>query len=350
MPIQTLEEVKAELAAEEAAAAAPAEPEAEEVEDEAEPTATEQTGEVEAETEHDDPGDEDANDGEEETEDWMQGDQGAQEADLKFGDSDVAAAKRKLRAKLEKKHTSEVDELQAKIAELEKRVSQPQQQSQSALQRPKRDDFLDADDPDEAFSEALVDWKLKTAQAEQQAESKTKEVQAKLQEVERKVKESVDQHYDRAAELAEKSGISPEQYQAADYRVRKMVHDIVSQRPNGNGDKAVDWIISKIGKGSEKVIYNLGVNTKRLAEFESILRSDTDGTDAVAFAVRLAAELQSPVKRKSNAPAPAPQVTGDAKGSDSAARLKKKYDQADGAKAFEIRRQAREQGIDVRNW
>ena len=185
-----LEELRAANAAEEAARAADPEieqPEAEEIEEG--PEGEEQPVDVEGEPE--DPGD-----GEGETEDWMRGDDQASQADLKFGDSDIAKVRRKYKGKL-KEEQDRVSQLQAEIEELKRgRVNVPAQQGVPT--RPKRDDFMDRDDPDEAFTEALAEWKWEVKQAEQRAKSATETQQQHRQEFQRKVSQEVDQHNGRS--------------------------------------------------------------------------------------------------------------------------------------------------------
>ena len=188
---KTLDELKAENAAIEAAKAQA--PQASAEDDQSDAVEVGELNDQDAEP------DEDGENTEAEAESWMNGDsQESQSAERKFTDSDVAAAKKKMRAKLEREHQSEVERLQAELeAERQKHVLQPAQVGQ----RPTREQFFDKDDPDEAYAEALVDWKLKAQAAQQSAQQQQYEQQRQALEQRRQIETSVDQHYERAAQL-----------------------------------------------------------------------------------------------------------------------------------------------------
>lgn len=277
-----------------------------------------------------------------EVEDWMKGDDSP--AEKKFTDGDIGAAKKKLKAKLESKHQSEVDDLQAQIEALKR--NQPV--GGGDLVRPSRTDFEDADDPEEAYLEALTDWKLNKNQAEQAASQSQAEMKQRQLEYQAKVTSAVDQHYERALELAEKSGISSDLYQQADLIVRQEVDRLIP----GSGDLITDSLIANLGEGSEKVFYSLGVNKAKRAQFSELLKDDPSGIKAAMFLGSLKTEL-APSKRKTNAPTPAPSVNGD-RAADPSRRLKQAYQKAsksgDSQAAFNARREARKSGVDVSNW
>jgi hypothetical protein len=280
-----------------------------------------------------------------EPEDWMKpdDDQTSSGSDRKFTDSDIAAAKNKLKAKLQRKHDEETEKLKARLKELE-------QGKQPDLQKPKREQFLDHDDPDEAFAEAVAEWKWNQKNAESQAEKAAQDAERKRIERMQEVSQGVDEHYQRAVTLAEESGISAEMYQSADYRVRQAVDDVFE----GAGDTIADALISNLGKGSERVFYNLGVNKTRLSELQSLLRTDPSGIKAAVFLGELKHDLTAPKKRQSNAPRPAPQADGDAAVTQSAKALKSKYDKAhakgDSQTAFNAKREAKQAGVDTSKW
>ena len=279
-----------------------------------------------------------------EPEDWMKGDdQTSQQAGKKFTDSDIGAAKSKLRAKLEAKHQTELDDMRAKLEQAQRAV--PQQ-----VGKPKREDFYESDDPDDAYIEALTDWKMGNTQAQQSAQHASYEQQRKQIEQKQAVEQSVDQHYERAVKLAEASGISPELYQSADLRVRSAIESVF---PKG-GDAITDTLISNLGEGSERVFYNLGVNQARLSELKTMLAQDPSGLKASIFLGKLSAELSPARKRTSNAPKPATQIHGDKSSGESGRALQRKYDAAHssgkGAMAFDIKQKAKAQGINTKTW
>lgn len=337
---KTLDELRAENAALEASKAAA--PQAGAESDEGEAVETEEPNGQVAE-----PGEE-GETAEAEAESWMSGDsQESQGAERKFTDKDIGAAKTKLRAKLEREHQSELQRLQAELeAERQKHVLQPAQVGQ----RPTREQFFDKDDPDEAFAEALVDWKLKSQSVQQATQQQQYEQQRKALEQRQQIEASVDQHYERAAQLAEKSGITPEAYQSADLRVRSAIDQVFP----GGGDSITDALISNLGEGSEKVFYNLGVNRARLTELESLLKQDPTGLKASVWLGKLSAELSAPTKRTSNAPAPATQIRGDRNTTEAGRAIHKQYKEAHSSgntqKAFDLKRKAKAQGINTQTW
>lgn len=292
-------------------------------------------------------GDHDDEDGSKaEPESWMKGDdQESQGADKKFTDGDVGAAKAKLRAKLEAKHQSELEAMRAQLEEARRNTVAPQVSA-----KPKREDFYDQDDPDDAYTDALIDWKQKTITAQQHNESQQYELQRKQLETQQKISTDVDQHYERAATLAAASGISPELYQSADHRVRSAIDGIFP----GGGENITNALIASLGEGSEKVFYNLGVSPKRLAELTSKLAADPSGLQASIYLGRLSAELTAPLRKRSNTPAPATTVQGDANTTDLGKGLQRKYLEAhkkgDTQAAFDIRREAKAKNINVKSW
>ena len=339
--VTTLEELKAENAKLEAEESTPPQVEEETVEEDATETPLEETEEA-AETS-------DENTKEIEVEAWMQeeessGDDQASPADHVFTGSDIKKAKTKLKAKLERKHSEEIEKLNARIEELES------SQSSSDLNKPKREDFYDSDDPDEAYADALVDYKFKKHMAQQAA--KSQEATATRQQIERQqqVEKGLDQHYERAAKLAEKSGITPELYQSADYQVRQAIDNVFPK----SGDAITDALIADLGEGSEKVFYNLGVNRGRLNKLTSLLKQDPKGIRAAVYLGQLGAELAAPQKRTTRAPAPSPEVKGDQQQSAEVSKLQRKYKEAHKSgntqAAFDARMEAKRAGVDVSNW
>lgn len=280
-----------------------------------------------------------------ELEDWMKSDDdqtSSNSGEKKFGDHDVAAAKKKLKAKLEAKHNDETEKLQKRIQELE-------QGKQPDLQKPKREDFYDQTDPDEAYAEAVAEWKWNQKHAESQAEQAARQAERQRLERQQEVAKGVDSHYQRAVTLAEESGISAEAYQSADFRVRQAVDDVFQ----GAGDNITDALIATLGEGSERVFYNLGVNKARLSELQTLLKSDPSGIKAAVYLGGLKRDLTAPQKRKSTTPKPAPTADGDAVPANVQA-LKSKYDKAhakgDSQAAFDAKREARAAGVNTTKW
>lgn len=285
-----------------------------------------------------------------EPEAWMTGDdQESPGAQKKFTDRDIGAAKAPLRAKIQKlelQHQTELEQMRAQLEELRNKsvVQQP-------ADKPKREQFYDHDDPDEAFLEALADWRVNERLATQQAGNQQYERQRQKLEAQQKISSKVDQHYARAEVLAKASGISPDLYRAADLRVREAIEGIYGE---GSGDHVTDKLIARLGEGSEKVMYKLGVSPKCLAELISNLREDPEGLQALFYAGKLSAELTAPARKRSNTPAPATNVQGDANTSDVSRNLLRKYQEAhkrgDTQAAYDIRSEAKGKKINVSTW
>lgn len=337
----TLEELKAKNAEEEANSTA--HPQV--VEDEANSDAVED----ESGNTNEDAETSSSREGSTETEDWMQSDDPASKTgDKKFTDQDIAAAKNKLRAKLDRKHESETEALKAEIERLK---SGGGSEKGKTLNRPKREDFDNADDPEEAYLEALTDWKLEQNAAAAAANAAKSDASAKQEEFQRKTSEAVDQHYERAVKLAESSGISPEAYKGADLAVRQAVEAVF---PN-QGDATVDALILNLGEGSEKVFYNLGVNAARNAEFQKLLKEDKSGLKAAMFLGELKNKLVAPKKKTTSAPPPNTQLEGDAsENGDKFKSLKRRYKEADKRgdiqARFNAKMEAKRAGVNTSDW
>ena len=278
---------------------------------------------------------------ESETESWMETDED-QSNDIP--NAAWKGAREKYKAKLSKVkegHDAEINKLKAQVAELQ---SGPAKQ----LNRPKRDEFYDHDDPEGAFIEALTDFKMEQGSAKQAATVKQAESNRQQSVVLEQINKGVDQHYERAIKLSEESGITAETYQASDRTVRTAIDAVLP----GNGDIVTDKLIADLGAGSEKVFYSLGVNTAKCAQLQSLLTEDSSGLKAAMFLGELKAQLNAPQKRKTNAPKPAPHLKGDAAGDHT--NLKKEYDKANKSgntqAAFDARMRAKGSGANVSNW
>jgi len=344
MTEMTLEELKAENAKAE-------------TDDEPSPQAGEE--ELEADAVEEDPivNDEDSDNseaetsegelGDSETEDWMASGEEQSNAD-EIPNAAWKGAREHYKGKLSKakeEHDAEISKLQAEVAEL-RNGSPPAKQ----LNRPKREDYFDQDDPDGAYIEALTDFNAEKLVAKQAAQAKEAESNRQQKAFADEVNIGVDQHYERAAKLSEESGIKAENYQASDRTVRASIDAVLP----GSGDAITDKLITDLGDGSEKVFYSLGVNPTKRTKLQSLLTADSSGLKAAMYLGELKAQLNAPQKRKSNAPKPAPHLNGDAAGGDEHKTLKKEYDKASAANdtqaAFNARMKARKAGANVSNW
>ncbi len=337
MAHQTLDELKADNT------------EAEELEAETTQVDVDETDDevVDVETDEvDEAGELDESDAEEtETEDWMKGDTDDDNDDgatssATFDDSDMAKTRRKYKGKLAEKD-EENERLRAENEALKSGKGVPQK-----LAKPNRDNFED----DDAFHEAMVDYKIEVKDASRKAEQAHTTQQTQRQEKARETADAVDKHYERAVTLATESGITPEMYQNADFRVRNMVNSLFPDA----GDAITDALIANLGEGSEKVMFSIGVKDSRLKELHTLFQQDPTGVKASMYLGTLKAELNAPRKRKTNAPKPAPDINGDAQKDETSRKLKKRYDEADKKgdlqSRFNTRREAKKAGVDTSNW
>lgn len=340
---KTLEELKRENAEAEAKSTEVPQTEEEETETEAVEEETEESSEVA------EPGDGETE--ETETEAWMQSDEQASQegAEKSFTGSDIAAAKRKLRAKLERTHNSEVEELRA---EIEKLKSGGVQQQASAAPEPKRPRLEDFDHDEDAHQDALDRWYEARMEAKIQQATAGQQQTAQQRQAEENFNRAVDQHYERAAKLAKEANITAEVYQNADLAVRSAIEQAMPQR----GDLVTEQLISMLGEGSEKVMYYLGRNKAELATLQSALLDDPTGMKAMLHIGKISSKISNPQKQTSRAPKPATQIRGD-EGAGlpaNAKALKKKYDAAaksgDAQARFDARRAAKLAGVDVSHW
>lgn len=327
----SLEELKAQNAAQDEEETKAVEVETEEEETELE--AEEEQPEVEQESEEDDSEAEES-----ELEAWqLEDEQASDDSGKRFTDSDVAAAKRKLKAKIEKRD-DEIAQLRAEIESLKKGGSQPAKAEAKPM--PKLEDY---DYDDSKYQAAVNEWMLSqlqnVAKSQEAKESKTRAQQA--------LESAVESHYERAAKLTAEHGIDDSVYHSADLAVRQAVESVFPD----SGDVITDSLIANMGEGSEKVIYALGRSTEKREQLKAKLLKDPNGIAALIYLGELKAEITRPAKRVTNAPKPAARATGGSGGGSDEDRLRRKYQrESDLQSRFNIRREARQKGIDVSKW
>lgn len=250
--------------------------------------------------------------------------------------------KQKLKGRISERD-DEIEKLKSKIQNLESNIPQ---RSISKLTRPKEFEY----DSDEAYQQALSKYE------DDLITSKFHELERKRQQ-ENAFKshnqfliQAVEDHYERASKLIEKAGISPEIYRESDLAVRQAVNSIAP----GRGDIIVDQMIANIGKGSDKVMFYLGINKGALHTFKSLLSEDPSGIKASIYLGQQKEKLTAPQKIKSRAPSPSPTANGDANLSVNSSALQKKYNEAhkkgNSQLAWKFRKEARLSGVDTSKW
>jgi len=337
---QTLEELKAANAAAEA-----------EVTTEEETTIPEQVVEDEVDTDDSEvEGDEDDILGECESEEaleaWMQSEEETDSETVPVGV--LAKTRSKLKSKL-RDASDENEQLRAEIERLKKGEHQPV--STALPPRPKLEDF---DYDEDKYNEAIDDWQLHRFQATQNQTQSQQQAEQQQKAIMDKIENDSNAHYQRAEKLVESGVITAESYKAADNAVRQTLESVFP----GGGDQTADAIISQlssVGDGSEKVMYFLGKNPSELAKLKDKLSSDPSGLQAMIYLGGLQAKVtQAPSKKVSQAPKPAVKLQGDEQLGAVSSANKKKYQAAHKSGntqlAFDIKRQARANGVDTSNW
>mgnify|MGYP005993686397 CR=1 FL=1 len=298
-------------------------------------------------------------DGSEETEElesWQQTEEGdsSENDQTGFKPNAEAAKKRKqnkaLRGQVKEQQTE--NELLRKEIEALKAGVAPAQVAPEQKSEPMP--TLEAHGYDDAsYNKAMVEWQRKEMQKAstetyQQALRKEQE-DKQLLESKQALQKNLDDHYARAGKLVDEGKVKQENYQNADTNVRRTLDTVF---PNA-GDQMTDQIIAtlnKLGAGSEKVMYQLGVNESKLGQLASMLKDDSTGLQAMAYLGKLHAEIQSPAKSRSNAPKPSTKISGDSQVK-SSSKLQKQYSKATNLQErLDLKRSARKAGEDVSKW
>ena len=325
---KTLDELKAENAAEAEQPVVDEQQEADQVEEEAEASESEAEQADEGQAESD-------------AEEWLQ-----ESSDKAVPLAKHVALKHKLRGQIEEKDTV-IEQMRAKIEALEQGRQTTVQPSNELPKPPKLSDFdFDEDRHAEAmlaYTDKLLEHKLsKTLGSQQQQQEQERQAQ--------RLTEQVESHYERAAKLIETGAITVEKYQAADRRVRQELDSVT-----GAGDVVADNIIARLGEGSEKVIAHLGVNQAAMQRLKAAIIEDSTGLTAMSYVTELKVKFLSPANKLSKAPNPDSGLRGDKGGvTTTSSAMLKQYQSAhksgDVAKAVELKLKAKASGINTSNW
>ena len=328
------------------------EPEAVEEVIETEEAINDETDVTEVETEEDSDKPDESTD-KAEVEPWMQTEETENSEDDQEGgfvpNHAVAKVRRKLKAKLGDAK-DEIETLRSEIEELKKGGIAAPQKEAGLPPRPKREDF---DFDDDAYDAAIDDWndkKLEIKLAARDQSSKQKAQQSQAQEA---LSKSVDDHYEKAAKLVESGKVSEEAYHNADMAVRHVVNGVF-----GDGsDQLVDRLIHTLnlsGEGSDKVMFQVGINKAKLSRLEGLLKTDPSGLSASAFLGTLQAKIQEPQKRRSSAPKPSAKADGEGSSGGPEGTLYKQYVKAgksgDVQSRISLKRKAKAKGVDTSQW
>ena len=271
---------------------------------------------------------------------WMSEDEEDDEEDTRTVPLRTFINKRnKLRGQLSEKD-SEIERLREENELLKRQAPAPK-----GLVRPNIDDY----DRDEDYIAAVKKYELELIDSRLAEREQIQQQQAAIIKQQQAVESSVNAHYDRADKLVKEHGIEPDTYKKADRNLRKKIDTL---KP-GQGDIVVDQLIHTLGAGSEKVIYYLGINESASNKLLSLLLEDSSGLKVAAFLGKEQQRLSTVQKRRSNAPKPAKRHKGDAPVTNSKG-LHRKYNDAhkrgDAQAAYNAKKQAKANGIDVSGW
>jgi len=201
------------------------------------------------------------------------------------------------------------------------------------------------------YEEALGEYEQKMVDVRLETSNRKRDIQLAQANARAKLEGSVDEHYSRAAKLIQDNGIDTEVYKAADLIVREAIETMIP----GKGDITTDQIISILGDGSEKVMYYLGRNKNALNEFKSLFAEDPTGLKATLFLGQQRERLLNSKRRTSKAPPPSSDAKGDktptsAKASSLLKRRKAAQAKGNLQLAYDLKKQAKAQGVDVSEW
>lgn len=276
-----------------------------------------------------------------ESEDWMKADNQESEG----SDSVPLAALVKTRTKLKgtiKEQSSEIDQLKREIEGLRKIQTQPAL-VQHDIKPPTPDQF----NYDEvAFAKAQNDFIEARINAGLMQVTQKTEQQKQAELARQKLDEALNSHYSRAENLIKTAGITEQDYQSADTKLRVAVDQVMP----GRGDIVVDALLANLGEGSEKVSYWLGINATAREELQRKLIADPSGLSVAMWLGKKVADLSPPTKIRSSAPKPTTQLTGDGNSRDPHKALKDKLNKArasgDMQKVIDLRAEAKRLGVD----
>lgn len=292
-----------------------------------------------------------------EIESWMQTEEPETSDDEKkggFQPNAEAASRRKQNKALRGELTDSKDENAKLLKQIEilKTGKAPEEQKQDELApRPTREQF---DFDDELYDEAMDEWhdkkldiKLNSHTKKANDESQRNQNIKSQQDL---ITKNLNSHYDSAQKLVDDGKITEESFRNSDTVVRRSIEALFPKRGNQMTD-AIISTLNTLGDGSEKVMYQLGVNPAKMQELSSLLTSDPSGLTAMGFLGQLQANVTSPNKRRSQAPSPGSEVEGEGGKGGKAGTAQKAYDKAETTQArISLKRKAKKDGIDTSNW
>ena len=252
-----------------------------------------------------------------------------------------------------KKFVSLKKELRGKISEREEEIERLKKENEElklsapkknpALTRPKPENY----DSDDEYDLAISQYDEARLQ-ETYNRNRTKEQQTEAtRQAQEAIEKAMDIHYERADDMLKTSGIAKEKYIAAAKNAKGVFSDLFGD----SGEKVFDNVFSRIGKGSEKLEYFIGVNKPAQEKIKTLLKEDPLGLSLAMWLGKENQRLTNPIKPRTNAPDPAKAVNGEVNTTGALNKYKKKYDAAKSPQAaYDIKKAAKAAKVDTSKW
>lgn len=242
-----------------------------------------------------------------------------------------------------KEEQSENEQLKKRLEELEKRLTQPAQQVQQPTQSHAGEPtFPDMYDPGIEGDRKKYDAAVKKYFADMEAyRNRHSEADKANADFRAQLDAMTKNLAVNAAKFATDNKVSVD-------RVANALNTATDDVDAATGiDGSFAYLLDSVGEGSERVAYYIGTNQAGRDQLKKLLEDDPKGLKAIAHMTRLAEKLKpKQAKQVSKAPEPDQAVKGDAVEIASAKQLQKEYDAATKFDdLMKIRRKAREAGV-----
>jgi len=247
--------------------------------------------------------------------------------------------KKELRGKIEDRD-KELEKLRSENEAL--RLATPK--SEKVLKRPDANDF----DTDEEYELAASRYDEERLQDTYNRNRKKEQETEAIRQAQAAIDKAMDSHYEQAEELIKTSGIAKEKYVAASNNTKSVFKELFKD----GGNVVFENMFAKLGKGSEKLEYFIGVNRAAQEKVKSLIKEDPLGLSLAMWLGQEKQRLTNPIKPRSNAPDPTASLKGDEAATVSPSKYKKKYDAAGPGTqaAYEAKKAARKAGVDTSKW
>jgi len=331
--VQSVAELKAQIAAEEAAQAQ--QPEVEEID-----------AEEREDLEVDPPETTEGEQTEEPTEDWLKEDS-TEEEEKKQSDLVPAAKHAEMRRKLRGEVSEKDAEIQRLKSELDQVKANPAASNAQELELEVAVESWEYEGDPATYGRYKAGIDARNAVKITRAETAEKQQTQAFEQQEREIAEQFNKHYDRVEQFISSGKMTVEKYKAAEANVISKLNQLT-----GAGEVVMKKFIAGMGKGSEKVITHLGLNSASQQRLEQELKRDPSGIAAAIYLGELRKTFDSPPATKpKTAPTPDVPLRGKAPATSSHYKAYEKAVAADDPTAMlEAKRAARGAGIDTSKW